>query len=44
MRERGALRDEKEPFAPAPTDNRPGGEEPGTEAGEDSDDDNSESL
>ena len=48
MRERGALRDEEHPSAPAPTDNGSGGEEPepdsdDAEAGEDSDD-NTESA
>ncbi len=46
MRERGALRDEEEPSAPAPTDSGRGGEEPkpdDAEAGEDSDD-NTESA
>ena len=41
MRERGALREEDDPSAPAPTDSGPGGEEPepdsdDAEAGEDS--------
>ncbi len=46
MRERGALRDEEEPSAPAATDRGRRGEEPDpddTEAGEDSDD-NTESA